>query len=144
MSAKFFNIQYHNISDFIDDEKIWYVVIVASYKWKQIYVKHKERKTWELPWWHREQWEILLDSAKRELYEETGAIDFEIKQVWHYSLEDINKNKYYGGVFFAEIISLWKLPNYEVEEVQLFDTIPWDLTYQELHSIISKEVVGKG
>lgn len=50
------------------------VVIVSNYKGKWIYCKHKERDSWEIPGGHIEDGETPLEAAKRELYEETGAI----------------------------------------------------------------------
>lgn len=40
---------------------------------------------------HREENENILETAKRELYEETGAIDFKIKPICVYSV--IGKNR---------------------------------------------------
>ncbi len=38
----------------IDNNKLLYAIIVARYKGKWIFVKHKERDTWEIPAGHRE------------------------------------------------------------------------------------------
>ena len=40
---------------------------------------HKERDTWESPGGHIDEGETPLEAAERELYEETGAIDFDFK-----------------------------------------------------------------
>ena len=41
---------------------------------KWVFCKHKERDTYEVPGGHREAGENILETAKRELQEETGAI----------------------------------------------------------------------
>ena len=48
---------------------------------KLIFCKHRERDTYEVPGGHRESGEDILSIAKRELMEETGAIDFTIKLI---------------------------------------------------------------
>ena len=37
-----------------DDSKLKYAVILAKYNGKYVFVKHRERKTYELPGGHRE------------------------------------------------------------------------------------------
>jgi 8-oxo-dGTP diphosphatase len=133
---KFFDIKFHNLDIDILDNQIWFVIIVCEYKWKWVYVKHKDRTTWELPWWHKENWESMIEWAKRELFEETWVIDFDIEQIGFYSLKDIQWCTHFGGVFFAKIYSFWNLPESEIKEVQFFDSIPNNLTYPELHYII--------
>lgn len=58
----------------IEDSKLKFVAIVTRYKDKWLYVKHKERTTWEIPGGHREENESISYAASRELFEEAGAI----------------------------------------------------------------------
>ena len=67
--------------DTVDDSLLKFAVIISQSNGKWVFCKHKERSTWEVPGGHREPGEDILDTAKRELYEETGAIDFEIDSV---------------------------------------------------------------
>ena len=62
----------------VDDDKLKFVVIVSRYQNKWIFCKHKQRDTYEIPGGHREAGETILEAAKRELYEETGAIKFQL------------------------------------------------------------------
>lgn len=39
----------------IENEKLLYAIVVSRYKNKWIFVKHKERDTWEIPAGHREK-----------------------------------------------------------------------------------------
>ena len=54
------------------------VIIASRYRDKWIFVKHKERSTYEIPAGHIEPGEDPSFTARRELYEETGATDFSL------------------------------------------------------------------
>ena len=84
----------------IENEKLLYAIVVSRYKNKWIFVKHKERDTWEIPAGHREIDEDINLTAKRELFEETGAKEFEILYMYDYSLE-IDGKESYATLFFA-------------------------------------------
>ena len=62
-----------------EDELLEFAVIVSVYNGKWVFCKHKNRTTYECPGGHREQNETIYETAKRELWEETGAkkIQFE-------------------------------------------------------------------
>lgn len=72
--------------DFVEYDSLKYAVIAAQWGEKWIICRHKERTTWEMPGGHREPGEDIHDTAKRELYEETGAADFNIKPICIYSV----------------------------------------------------------
>ena len=74
----------------VADEKLKFAVIAARYRSKWVFCKHKERNTYEIPGGHRECGETIDDAARRELYEETGATDFELTKVCVYSAECIS------------------------------------------------------
>ena len=97
-----------------DNSKLKYAIIFSKYKSKWIYVKHKERSGWVVPSGHREENENIFDTAKRELYEETGAMSFSIEPLFYYSIES-NEEKNYGKVFYARVEELGILPNFEIE-----------------------------
>ena len=65
----------------IEDQLLKFAVIISKYQNKWVFCKHKLRDTFEIPGGHREENENILETAKRELYEETGAIDFKIKPI---------------------------------------------------------------
>ena len=58
-----------------------YSVIMAKHKGQWLYVRHKERTTWEIPGGHIEDGETPMEAAGRELQEETGAICFDLTPV---------------------------------------------------------------
>ena len=61
--------------DKVDDRKLKFAVIAARTGGHWVFCKHRERDTLEMPGGHREPGEDILTTAKRELYEETGAVD---------------------------------------------------------------------
>ncbi len=123
------NIKVH-FYDSIDDIRVKYAVIAARYQNKWVFCKHKDRNTYEIPGGHREPDEKIDDTAKRELYEETGAVKFTIRRISAYSVESINDGKKdFGILYFADILAFDNELHYEIECIDLFDDIPSSLTY---------------
>ena len=110
--------------DNVDDEYIQFSVIVAKSFGKWVFCKHKERDTYEIPGGHRELGETALQTAMRELYEETGAIDYDIRKLCPYSAESVDGVKTYGMLYYADIIEFEKELHSEMERVELFDDLP--------------------
>ena len=73
--------------DSIDDGLLKFAVIIAKTDNKWVFCKHRERDTYEVPGGHREDGEVILETAKRELKEETGAVEFDIKPICVYSVK---------------------------------------------------------
>jgi len=100
-----------------------FVVVFARYQDKWLYCRAGNRDTFETAGGHIEPGESTLDAAKRELFEETGAIRFDIRPAFDYSVH-IPSESSNGQVFIANIHVLDELPDYEIAEVKLFDAIP--------------------
>ena len=114
-----------------------YVVTFAGYMDKWIICKHKNRDTWETSGGHIENNETPLEAAKRELFEETGSIDFEISPICDYWASDEpheteNNSWANGQVFLAHVNKLGKLPDSEMECIDFFDEFPENLTYPDI------------
>lgn len=120
--------------DRVDDEKLKYAVIVAVHDGKLVFCKHKKRSTYEIPGGHREYGETILETAKRELFEETGAVEYSIQQVCVYKVDD------YGMLFFADIKNFENELTHEIEKIYLFDEIPEKLTYPHIQQDLIKKV----
>ena len=58
--------------DNVSDELLKFAVIISKTNGKWVFCKHKERETYEVPGGRREVGESILETAKRELVEETG------------------------------------------------------------------------
>lgn len=112
----------------VDDSLLKFAVIVAKYKGKWVFCKHKERDTYECPGGHREEGETILETAKRELWEETGASQFNLEKICVYSvIRDCEET--FGMLYFANIEIFGKLPMMEIEKIELFDGLPEKWTY---------------
>ena len=117
-----------------------FVVITARFCGKWVYVRHKDRDTYEIPGGHIEPGEDPPAAAKRELFEETGAVEFELFPVAVYSVEANGANS--GGyLFFAEIRKLGNLPDYEMTERITLDGLPEKLTYPKIQPLLFERVL---
>ena len=121
-------VQFYNETD-IENELFMFAVIAARYGGKWIFCRHKERDTYEIPGGHREAGEKISDTAKRELYEETGALEFDISPLCPYSVTSEGDTTY-GFLFLADVKKLGKLPeDMEIGEIIFSDNLPQKLTY---------------
>ena len=66
--------------DNVADEFLKFAVIISKTDNKWVFCKHKERETYEIPGGHREPGESILETAKRELQEETEQLILELNQ----------------------------------------------------------------
>lgn len=107
-----------------------YTVICTSYRGKWILSKHKSRDTWETQGGHIENGETPLECAIRELFEESGIKDADIYPVCDYVGYN-SKSSANGMVFLAVVHSLGELPDSEIKEIKIFDSLPAELTYPE-------------
>lgn len=90
-----------------------------------------------------------METAKRELQEETGAIDFEIKPICVYSVKRktrINENiddETFGMLFIANVFSFEEI-NSEIEKIILVDELVDNLTYPLIQPQLIEEARNRG
>lgn len=130
--------------DNIEDNLLKFAVIISKYQDKWVFCKHRERSTYEIPGGHREDGEQIIETAKRELYEETGACDCAIKPVCVYSVTGINRvnttgEETFGMLFFAEINEFEHELHSEIENISFFDDFPENWTYPDIQPFLIKE-----
>ena len=80
----------------VNDEELKFAVIVSKFNEKFVYVRHKERETYD---------------------------------------------KSYGRLYYSEIEELGELPDLEIQEIALFEDMPENLTYPQIHPILLDEVI---
>lgn len=109
-----------------------YVVVCSKYGDKLLLSRHKERATWETQGGHIEADETPLEAAERELYEESGAVDYTMEPLCDYEFGGAN-----GMAFRADIRKLALIPpESEMAEVREFEELPENLTYPAITPVL--------
>ena len=116
-------------------DNITYVRMVVKYNGKFVLCYHMKSNKWDCIGGRVEKGESPLTAAKRELFEETGAVDFDIVPVRDYKrfLEDgtfYNNNREY----FVCVRKFSDLPEgSEMGKIDFFDEIPDNFRYPNEH-----------
>ena len=124
--------------DLVDDALLKYAVIIAKYQGKWVFCRHRERDTLEAPGGHREPGETILETARRELAEETGASEFTLTPVCAYSFRD------YGMLYCGEITAFEGGLHHEIREIYLMDDLPDRWTYPLIQPKLMEEARRRG
>lgn len=118
----------------IKEDKVKCVVIIAmtnNNEW--VICRHRDRSSFEFPGGHREKNETILDAAKRELHEETGAVKYAIEEVGIYKDTTSSEMKYVM-LYFAIIKEFKEIPLSseidEIKQVKYLTECKW--TYPEI------------
>ncbi|MDY2814552.1 MAG: NUDIX domain-containing protein [Dorea sp.] len=130
--------------DKIDDDLLKFAVIISKSNGKWVFCKHRDRDTYEVPGGHREAGELIEDAARRELKEETGALEFSITPICVYSVTGKNRvndtgEETYGMLYFADITEFEKELHSEMEKVVLLDELPDEWTYPLIQPLLIAE-----
>ncbi|MCK4990926.1 MAG: NUDIX domain-containing protein [Bacteroidales bacterium] len=121
----------------IEESKLTYVVMAARYRKEWIFVRHRDRKSWEMPAGHIEQGESADQAAVRELFEEAGVVRSSIVHICDYSVL-VREKKGYGRLYGASVEELDPHLEHEIDELLFTADLPVALTYPEVQTILFK------
>ena len=126
----------------VDDKLLKFAVILSRTQGKWVFCKHKARTTYEIPGGHREAGETIRETAERELREETGAVDFDIKQVGVYSVKT-EESETFGMLFAADIHSFEDIHS-EIESILITENLVEEWTYPLIQPKLLEEALRRG
>ena len=130
--------------DEIEDSLLKFAVIISKSEEKWVFCRHRERDTYEIRGGHREIGEAIEETAARELAEETGAVDFDLRPVCVYSVtgkNSVNKTgeETYGMLYYADIRTFTEELHSEIEKIVFLDKLPDDWTYPQIQPLLIEE-----
>lgn len=133
-----------NFYDHVADERLKFAVIISQYQGKWVFCRHRDRATYEIPGGHRENGESILETAKRELYEETGALEYQLEAICVYSVIGATRvnpggEESFGMLYFADIQAFESELHSEIASIALFDTLPHAWTYPLIQPLLMQE-----
>lgn len=133
--------------DKVDDSLLKFAVIVTKTDGRWVFCKHKDRDTYEVPGGHREPGEVIDETARRELYEETGATDFSMVPVCVYSVtapDNFDGVETFGMLFYADVSSFEPELHSEIERIEITDELPSAWTYPLIQPKLLEEAMRRG
>lgn len=130
--------------DKIDDKLLKFAVIITKINKQLVFCKHQKRDTYEIPGGHRENGETIFDTARRELYEETGALIYDIKPICVYSVVSSDNIETFGMLYLANVSSFEKELHNEIEKIIITDKLIENWTYPLIQPKLIEEAKRRG
>jgi 8-oxo-dGTP diphosphatase len=121
------------------DDLLTFAVIVSRYQGKWVFCKKKDGETYEMPGGRRKPGENIEETARRKLYEETGAARFRLSPVCVYSFQNA-EGEVFGMLYFAEIQEFFALPDFGMDRIDFFEGLPENLAYPEVEPQLIQKV----
>lgn len=91
--------------------------------------------------------ETAEEAVVREVYEETGAVDFDMKPICVYSViaeDNFDGEESFGMLYYADIKSFEKELHSEIERIMITDELPAAWTYPEIQPKLIEEAKERG
>lgn len=129
-----------NFYDNVDDSLLQNVVIIAKHRGKWVYCKRWKCRTYEFPSGNRKKGETVERTARRVIWEETGAVKYTLTSVCVYSVKKDDKETF-GMLFCAEVTEFGKKADSEIEKVYYLDDHPSPLTYPDIQPKLVEETL---
>ncbi len=133
--------------DNVDDALLKFAVIIARSNGKWVFCKHKKRNTYEIPGGHRETGEPVIETAHRELYEETGALEYSLTPVCVSSVtapDNFDGQETFGMLYYADIRRVEEELLSEIEKIVLTDELIDSWTYPLIQPKMIEEAKRRG
>lgn len=133
--------------DDVDDRLLKFAVIIAKADNKWVFCKHRERDTFEIPGGHREEGESIIDTANRELREETGAVEYTLEPVCVYSVtapDNFDGEETFGMLYYADILLFEKELHSEIEHIIITEQLVDRWTYPLIQPKLIEEAQRRG
>lgn len=130
--------------DDVEDSLLKFAVIITRHVDKWVFCKHRKRETYEVPGGHREPGEVIEETARRELYEETGALDYDLVPICVYSVAAVDEKgmegeETFGMLYVAEVRTFEEELHSEIEKIVLMEDLPQDWTYPDIQPYLIRE-----
>lgn len=134
-------IQKVRFYDGVADERLKFAVILSRFAGKWVFCKHRD--TLEVPGGRREPGEAILETARRELREETGAERFHLRPICVYAMVR-EGGESCGLLCRAEIEALAPELHCEIEKILLMEGLPERWTYPDIQPELLREAARRG
>lgn len=106
-------------------------LVIPCYNDSYVMTYHPKRKGWEFPAGTREGDESIIECAKRETFEEIGAILKDVQPVGYYIVNGKNINLK-TAIFISKVEKFEPKPRWsETDLVKLFDQLPENISYKD-------------
>lgn len=132
------------ICDQVEDRQLSFAVVLAKCGGKFVLCRHRERSSWEFPGGRREKGEHIEETARRELWEESGALDFDLAPLFPYAVTDGEGGERFGMLYAADVRAFDRELRFEIGEVRLAEALPENWTYPGIQPVLLREAARRG